>query len=754
MKDWELILRPLGGPLLAWSLAAGAVLAIFFMRRITRLNDRRRLTIYALRAASLLIILALLLRPEVLFTSSQKQTPTVLLLLDRSRSMLTPDAAGGRTRWQELQKTMTAAQSALKALEGEFQLKVYTFAEDLRLQDWAGNALDAVAPTGRLTALGSAMQEALSAEAGRPVAAAFLLSDGAPRVLPPRDLFPPVAARLYADVDCPILPVRFGEARAVEQSRDISLSDLNAPGAVFVKNELDIAASARLSGFANQELPVQLLFEQPDGAMKVVDTQILSAGPSSERSPISLKHLPDTSGEFKVTVKAAEQPGELVTSNNELSTFITVKPGGLNVLYLEASIRPEARFFRTSIDASPDIRLQYERLDSRKRSEWPVAHPEWFTPGAFDVYILGDLPAEALSDVDMIALKERINQGAGLGMLGGWYSFGAGGYSETPLAGVLPVETSRLERQPFGEPPTADLHLPGPVTMLPSKSTGGMHYLMKLASSATNAEAWAELPPLLGANKFSGVKKAAIVLAESDQGATLLAVAEFGGGRTLAFAGDSTYQWVLKGKADLHRRFWRQIILWLARQDQKTANSVWVELDSRRHRPLSRVEFRCGAVGADGAPLIDGEFTAEIVLPNNQTLPLPLTRQDDKFTGAFVETTLSGDYRIRVRCKRVAEDLGSAEARFLVFDQDYELDNPSADPGMLSSLASLTKDAGGKMIAPEEFTKAIEDLKNAPTKYEVEIRGKVTLWSHSALFWPFAAILALEWQLRKKWGLV
>ena len=50
-----------------------------------------------------------------------------------------------------------------------------------------------------------------------------------------------------------------------------------------------------------------------------------------------LKYMPQTPGEKKVTLKVAKQDGELVVTNNEISTFVTVLSGGLNVLFLQGS---------------------------------------------------------------------------------------------------------------------------------------------------------------------------------------------------------------------------------------------------------------------------------------------------------------------------------------------------------------------------------------------------------------------------------
>ena len=39
-----------------------------------------------------------------------------------------------------------------------------------------------------------------------------------------------------------------------------------------------------------------------------------------------------------------------------------------------------------------------------------------------------------------------VREGAGLMMIGGYHSFGPGGYRETPLADVLPVEIGPAQR--------------------------------------------------------------------------------------------------------------------------------------------------------------------------------------------------------------------------------------------------------------------------------------------------------------------
>ena len=291
----------------------------------------------------------------------------------------------------------------------------------------------------------------------------------------------------------------FGQARALDQARDVALADLRAPNVVFVKNQLDIEAVCQLDGFVGQDVLVQLAVETTPSKMEVVDSVRLRAEENGDRLPVHLKYLPESAGERKITLKVAPQTGELVTTNNETSTFVTVLDGGLKVLYLNGAIQPDLKWLRRSLDASPDMNVEYQFIDARKPETRPKDLIERFLPGKYDVYIVGDLDATALTGTELAALADTIERGAGFIMVGGYHSFGAGGYALTPLGDVLPVDMDRFERQNFGEEIRADLHLPDkpPIKMRPTR-LGQSHSVMQLAAGADNKAAWEQLPASTG----------------------------------------------------------------------------------------------------------------------------------------------------------------------------------------------------------------------------------------------------------------
>jgi hypothetical protein len=229
----------------------------------------------------------------------------------------------------------------------------------------------------------------------------------------------------------------------------------------------------------------------------------------------------------------------------------------------------------------------------------------------------------------------------------------------------------------------------------------------------------------------------------------------WGDGRTAALAVDSTFRWQLGGgRGDVLRRFWRQLVLWLAKKDETAGERVWVRLDQRRYQQGSRVDFMLGAEDERGAGIEDASFEVRVQKPDGSEESVIPLRRATGAAASFADTSAPGDYRIAVTARAAGETVGTATARFSVSDQDVELDQPAAEPTLLASLAGMTAETGGAGLAPEELPDLLERLKAKTQEFEEEIVETITLWDR----WPplvvFVGLLSTEWYLRKRWGLV
>jgi len=753
----QLSLYPIGGSYLLVACIALVLLGLLWVRpRWKPAGPGSGAALVVLRLAIVILVIFAMLRPTLVYTTTTKQQATLLVMADQSRSMSVPDAMGGKTRWDMLRSTLADSVPALAELAEDFELKAYTF----DVKPYPAKVTDGIIalpkdPLGKQSAIGSSTEDILRREAGKRLLGVVLLSDGSQRAYSPRDLPPQTAVARLKNLGYPLFTVPLGQSQGLGQAKDVATTELLADQYVFVKNQLAVGGQVRIDGFVNREIPVRLLFETSPGNMEAVAVKRVKATSGGQLLPVDFSYAPQTTGEFKLTLEAADQPGELVTTNNRLSTYVKVLGGGLNVLYIEGSLRVEQKFIRRALDASPEINVDYLRIDPQNPETRPADMEELFKPGKYDVYILGDLDVKAFAGNELRDLAEAVGNGAGLIMLGGFHSFGPGGYATSPLADVLPVQMDANERQSFEGKLREDVHLqpPGPVQLVPTQ-LGLRHFALTLAGGRdANAAVWKKLPPLDGANRFTRIKPAAVVLAEAaGRNAPLLVAHNYGDGRVLAFAGDSTWHWPLRGFDSAHKRFWRQVVLWLARKDESMDGRVWVKLEKRRFAPGEQVEITAGAEAPGGEPLEGATFKAAVVTPDGTREDQRLFRRDLTMAGTFRDTTLAGDYAIEVEATdKNGEPLGSTKARFLVFEQDLELDNAAADAASLKSLAAMT---GGKSIAPEQLPELIEQLARDTEDLEIQRETKTTFWDSWSFFLLLVGLLGIEWYLRKRWGLV
>ncbi|MGQ0634577.1 MAG: glutamine amidotransferase [Planctomycetaceae bacterium] len=739
-------------PWIALAIAASlAVVIVGYRPRIAHLPRLRRTALLGLRVFAWLLLMFSLLRPQLEFTRIDPHGMSLIVLADSSRSMGVRDAAGGLTRREALLKTLGDAQPELESLKKLVDVVFVDFADDAAIVEQLRTD-----PLGDQTAIGASLERALQLAAEKRIAAFIVLSDFAQRAVAPRDLDPRAAASRLAEQQIRIDAVGIGTSAMSDGALDLSVEDLEVSPTVFVKNTVVVAAKIRALGAGNRELTVKLLIEDPAATVPGQPPPMKPAAPprllrptgNQDVIPVEFDFVPSDAGEYRLMLEVVPIEGEAVTINNSQTTYLSVLKGGISVAYFDREHRTEQKFLRR-VDESPDIRLDFKPVRLTPQGSKEVIEDDWFTPGKYDVYIIGSVPARAFGRQHLEQIARAVENGAGLLMTGGTLSFGPGGYAGTPLAEVLPVEMRQTEIQ-TGNDPDPTLHYLNRLQMLPTPQ-GLQHFIMRLDSPEKNLDRWKELPELEGANRYQGLKPLNLVLATTADNVPLLIAQDYGRGRTMAFAADTTWLWWAKFEA-AHRRFWLQVILWLAHKDQQGDESVWVRLDSRRYRVGQPVTFTFGARDAQKRALDDAEFRVEVVEPGGKRRQLTPERSGNEHGARLLETQKPGEYRIHVEASRGGQAVGlPAEARFIVYEQDLELYNPAADFVLMEELVRIT---GGSSVAPEEFRAYLRRLAHQGLNLDVTEIRRVSLWDNWVLLGLFVASLTGEWFLRKKRGLV
>jgi uncharacterized membrane protein len=746
---WPWSLPALGLPALAVAALLLVGLTIWTYRGVANITPRRLRAILGLRLAALALVVFMLLRPSVLSRDDLRLPSTLLLLIDASESMTIQDEFNGQSRWDYLRRLLTDCERQLERLRDDQNVTVvpYRFGADLGPYD--AN----IKPDGKRTDFGQALHSLAETHGqDRNLRGLVILSDGADN----GTRYPALTeAARFRTIPCPIHTFGLGKPTTAERQRDIAFTSINPePATVAVKGKLTIKGILEAPGFENAKVMVHLLIDdkeersQPEILRRTNDNEVRIT-----------TDAPATAGEIKVTLKVDPLPGEVTQVNNQISTFVTVTQEGLSVLLVDQPRFPEPQLICDALSQDPRIRLYtaWRRTDAAGAEGADLFQ---FEKQHYDVIILGDVSAKRLSGGNQDVLKgiyELVRaKGAGLLMMGGYETFANSDWKATYVEDLLPV----------------NLNEPGQVDdrwrMEPTPE-GLSHYVMRLSEKPElNKALWQKLPELDGMTKLGSEKRGATVLAiRAGTKDPVLVSQSFGKGRTMAFAGDTTWRWQRLGQpktaegVEAHARFWKQVVLWLARQDEAEGN-VWVKLDARRLAGGSKLGLTVGLRGKGGVEQPDAHFDVTVVGPQGVETPVPTAREDSGERGTFWKTDAPGEYRLVVKGQGKDFDgtpiQGTASARFMVYQDDAEMVRRAADHEFLGKLAHA---GGGKFYKAEELARFLQDLQKQPLP---QAKPKTQAWPdwrrntlsafRVGIFLLFAGLVCLEWLLRRFWGLV
>lgn len=718
-----------------------------------------RWTLALLRLAAAIVLLLGWLRPGLISTNERESAGAIAVLLDQSQSMTLPSETSNKDRWRIQQEVWSAIVSATDLKIGQTKIVPYFFDSSLRkAPDDDVPSLQRsfkAAPNGKLTDLGKILAELQRTQVDPPLRGVILVSDATQTALPP-EVEPTSIASQMAQLDQALLVVGIGPRTNRSQFRDIAVEGLPEHLDAFEKKELQIPLILRAQGVQNQPIKLSFTLRASGKPDQVLAAEQVSATEPTQSISRSIKMIAPEEGEYLLQIDAKADINEQVTTNNTAIAFVTVRKGGARILYLEGEPRYEQQFLKRSLNSSRDFVVDYGWIQEKSRRNWPIDFskpPVSLDFGKYDVILLGDIDSSAIHPDNLSAIRQRVSKGAGLLLMGGYHSFEAGGYGNTTLAPAFPVTLGKGRSQAFDQPvdPIFQTSEPTRIKLI------NEHPITSLVPEPENGKAWENLKPLMSINRLGKpkVEPGVKVLAASEKGEPILVTGEFGTGRVLAFAGDTTWQWWLSGDQQIHKQFWRQAVLWLLRRDAIDEGFV-MKLDRRR---LS-VDDTTGVHmewfgGTENKPMpekIKVELTREgKFLRNLETVADGASRRDAKLSGL----DQPGLHRAALTAEGADGKTYTSEIAFIVRDESRELAQPSADWQMMSNLVSANNAAGGRQLLPEDIADGIEWLRNRQETTKVVTLEKRRLgdaaWDSWLYLIIFCGLMTTEWALRKSW---
>ena len=731
------------------AVAAAAVLlsGIFYYRAFGMLRRGQWQLLLALRIVAIVIIVLLLFRPVFSYHKDLEEQPALIFLVDRSSSMGISDGASGVTRFNQAREQVERWWESLK---DSFNLHLISFAERaMPLEDvsrLAGEMAD-----GKATSLSGALVTAARLMPRRDVEAVILVSDGIHN-----------SARgpeeIAAQMGMVVHTVGVGASLRSDVSyRDVQLAGLDCPDRLMLNNKARITAS--IEGIGLPGRVVRVVLEEDDVA---IDEKELTLDEIEGGQEVPFEFRPTVKGRHTYSVHVPAVSEEKIEENNRRSAVALVVEPEIRVLYVEGTLRAEYgalvdRFlakdpdleFCALVQTRPNVFLKRTNMEDLQLDSLPSDEE---SISQFDVFIIGDLDSSYFRPEQQQLFVERIRNGAGLVMLGGYHSLGPGGYAGTPLGEILPVLPGSREVGQLTDP------------FLPQLTPEGAQHpiftnIADFFPTTIGDAKQAGLPPLDGCTRVEGTRPGASVLATCPldvDNAPVLAVQPMDKGRTAVFTGDTTRKWQqgprVMDQDSPFLRFWGQVVRWLAGRSAavEAEASIVASTDKGYYEPEEPIQISAivrddQGEGTDKATVVAKVrgLAGRLDSVDLATIPGPGGHYSGSFDPAVADT-----YEIAVEARLGELVLESEKLAVEVGRPNLEFEKLDLDEKMLARIAA---DTGGRYLHISTAGGLIDQLDRTQRKKRVYLEKP--LFS-PPLFWViFVGVVTVEWVLRRRFQL-
>lgn len=716
----------------SWLAVGGAAILaalvgyIGYRQTMPQVSNPMRWTLTILRSTAIFSLLVVLFEPVLRFVLSTEERPSVVVLVDDSRSNGMHDV--GRKRDEE---TRTLAEAVAKHLGDRAQFA--TFHETVREVDamWTPDSLTFA---GLRTDISSAIRWGGNRSVVDGAAAIVMLTDGNHN-----SGDGPVYEASRAGV--PVYVLGIGDTTP---PKDISVVSMIVPPFAVVGTPSRISATISADGFQGGSVRVELLQNNV-----VIRSETINELGRRDRRTIDMEWLPKEEGQQSIAVRAVPLDGEFTKANNRIAEGVMVRSNKRRLTVIAGAPSADVSFIVQTLRTQPEYEIT--SFIMRPGGGFYEGNPTPAVLAESEAIITIGFPSQGCpaSVVDMVNTAV-VKKGRSLLWIGG------PSVDVTLLRGIddaLPFMVLSSRQREVQ------------VTIHPREGAES-DPVLRLRGDADDAKRWADAAPIYRPEMFirpvDGARTVATMRVNNvTMDEPLIVVREGDNFRSLALIGHGIFRWKLlsKGMADARGDATTVDVLteWLS-------NSVqWlgVKPDERRVqiRP-SRQQYAAGELVELSASVRDdanrdvNDATVSVrytsTAGQKQIAMIPVG--GGRYT-AVLGALAPGTYSFDGSAVKGATLLGRDSGRWTVGDVDIESRATTIDTVTISMVASRSRGAWRMSDRVDELLAMLDnDARLAPST--VTRTTETALWAHPLLLMVAVLLFSAEWFLRKRSSLV
>ncbi|TPW11463.1 MAG: hypothetical protein FD129_1652, partial [bacterium] len=422
----------------------------------------------------------------------------------------------------------------------------------------------ALAPVGDATAIGAAMENAVS-ELGRARAGALVvLSDGVAN----QGIDPVAVARRLA------LPVYTIGVGSDSIRLDAAVARIQVNRTAFLGDDVPLAVTVHNQGLSGGAVDLEVVDVTRPGREEPVTKQSIVWAPDGAEQQVRFKFRPTSVGQHFYEVRVPVRPDEFTAINNRRMFALDVREEKNKVLVIAGAADWDLSFLARALAADSSLSVTtMVRLGTGWRSLGRPSQPVSFTPGSAELgpyvlVVLAGLDAHDLPATSWEALSGWTRRGGGLLVFGGGAGTGIKRLAGTPIAGILPIDPATPQINGESSMPVA------------LTSAGRRHPATQVVENDIENDAlWTDLPPLATASSDPSLHGNAEVLVSGPGDYPVMVVGRAGAGKVLVVPAHGFWRWAFRppgaeDRRDFHERLWIGAARWLTSPELASRLSV------------------------------------------------------------------------------------------------------------------------------------------------------------------------------------
>ena len=701
-----------------------AAFSIYIYRvTIPKVSDSKKWILISLRSIAFIAIVSMLFEPLLTIINKTEEPPILCVLIDNSSSLTLTDKLGEREKsLKEILKS-----NVFNDINGLGKIQFSSFSDKLRM--FNNFTPDSIDLKGNVTDISKALKSIKNNYKEENLQGVFIITDGEYNT----GQNPVYQAE---NLNIPVYTLGIGDS---SEQKDLSVTKIITNNLVYKGTKVPVQVGIKSSGFKNETIDIGLYEER-----NLIDSKKLTLKEGTLEYPLELSFEPKEEGVKKYSISISKLADEITEKNNTRNFFVKVLKNRIKVLLISGSPSADASFIKNSILA--DKNLELKTFIQKPNGD--------FYEGVFAKSLLDSIECIVMAGFPVSNTKNNVIDELKNQMMQRNIPFFfipdiSVDYNKLRiLEPLLPFITSQ-------QAGTNEIMVS--INILPNQIKNP---ILKITNSENDLAAWNKLPPIFRTETVYHIKPESEVLANYQINNIsfsnpLLVTRKLYKQKSIALLGYGFWRWKLLGEGlesnnNLFNTFMENSLKWLTTREED--KFLQVSTDKEFYNYGDNVEFQAQLYNESYEPVDNGKIKITIT-GKDKTSEIDLNSIGMGRYDGYNEGLNEGDYKYHAKAELNGRILSEVNGRFSIGEANMEFQNTRMNAQLLKLIADKTN---GIFYTPKDYNKIIDDIKHSKNFVSREVihKSEIRLWNLYYLLGFIILLLAFEWFIRKRSGML